>query len=287
VKKILMAVLIAGLLWTGILPALASNAQPVMSADEALQKLKEGNGRYVAGKPKHLNQTRKRRAETVAKGQHPFATVLACSDSREAVEILFDQGIGDVFVVRVAGNVADVDEIGSMEYGVDHLVTPLLVVLGHTHCGAVTAVAQGAELHGSIPALVDNIIPAVKKVKDANPGISGKELIDKSIPANVWQSIEDLLTKSPAARERVKKGDLKIIGAVYDLESGKIDWMGSHPSQDKLLAAAESPVPTPVSAVAPAPQAAPEPAPGPGPATIPAPAKEAQPKTKAPDEPGK
>lgn len=242
-REILMAVLIAGFLWAGALPAVASSAQPVMSADEALQKLQAGNERYVAGKPKHLNQDRKRRAETVANGQHPFATVLACSDSREAVEILFDQGIGDIFVVRVAGNVADVDEIGSMEYGVDHLVTPLLVVLGHTHCGAVTAVVQGAQLHGSIPALVDNIIPAVKKAKEANLGISEKDLINHAIKANVWQSIEDLLTKSQAARELVTKGSLKIIGAVYDLESGKIDWMGSHPAQAKLIAVSQSPAP--------------------------------------------
>jgi carbonic anhydrase len=215
----------------------SGDAGPGMSPDEALQMLKDGNSRYVGGAPKHPNSGQERRDLTVSKGQHPFATVLSCSDSRVPVEVLFDAGIGDVFVIRVAGNVADVDEIGSIEYGVDHLGTPVLVVLGHTKCGAVTAVAQNAHVHGSIPQLVDNIAPAVEKAKAKQADLTGDALIEAAIKENVWQSVEDLLKSSEATRNKVKSGSLKIVGAIYDLSSGKIDWLGSHPEQDKLVAA--------------------------------------------------
>src|SRR5688572_4328071 len=139
-------------------------AATMLSGEDALTALKDGNTRYIAGKPIHPNQDAARRT-TVAKGQNPFATVLTCSDSRVPVELLFDQGLGDTFVVRVAGNVSDTDEVGSIEYGVGHLNTPLLVVMGHTSCGAVKAVLEGLQVHGSIPALVDNITPAIAQAK--------------------------------------------------------------------------------------------------------------------------
>ena len=134
-----------------------------LTSEQALNKLKEGNKRYVAGNSRYANLDQSRRDLTSTKGQHPFATIIGCSDSRAPIEHIFDVGIGEIFTIRVAGNVCDVDEAGSIEYGVDHLSTPLFVVLGHTSCGAVTAVAQSAELHGNIPALVDNIIPNVKE----------------------------------------------------------------------------------------------------------------------------
>ena len=160
---------------------------------------------------------------------------MTCSDSRVPVEVIFDQGICDVFVIRVAGNVSDVDEIGSIEYGVSHLKTPLMVVLGHVNCGAVTAVVTDAELHGSIPLLVDNIKPAVVKALQNNPGVTGSALVPAAIKENVWQSIDDLFKGSPAVRERVKNGTLKVIGAVYDINIGGVEWMGSHPDQERLL----------------------------------------------------
>jgi len=201
---------------------------------EALARLTAGNQRYVAGQSLHAHLDAQRRAETVKNGQHPFATVLSCSDSRVPVELLFDQGVGDVFVVRVAGNVCDVDEIGSIEYGVDHLATPLLVVLGHTHCGAVTAVAKGEVVHGSIPALVDNILPAVKKAQQAHPDLHGEALVPAAIEANVWQAIQDLLRHSPAVCQRCRQGKVKIVGALYDLEYGQVKWLGEHPQQGEL-----------------------------------------------------
>jgi carbonic anhydrase len=207
----------------------------VTNPGKAEELLQQGNGRYVAGNPLHPNQGLERRAMTTARGQHPFATVLTCSDSRVPVEVLFDCGVGDVFVVRVAGNVVNTDEAGSIEYGVDHLETPLLVVLGHTHCGAVTAVAGGGEIHGNIGALVKNIGTAVKAAKEAHPELSGSALVEEAVVANVWQSVDDLFRTSETARKRVKGAKLKVVGALYDIESGKVVWLGSHPKQFELI----------------------------------------------------
>jgi len=221
-------------------PAFASHAGPSISPDEAIKKLADGNNRYAAGACLHAGINQARRTETADKGQRPFATILSCSDSRVPPEYLFDQGIGDLFVIRVAGNVADTDEIGSAEYGVDHLGTPVLMVLGHSKCGAVTAVATGAEVHGSIPALVENIKPAVDKAKKNNPSAQGDALISSAITQNVWLSIEDLLKKSALIRARVKDGGVKIVGALYDIESGKTTILGPHPQEQLLLAAPET-----------------------------------------------
>lgn len=205
------------------------------SPDKASSRLKAGNARFAAGKATHPRSGAARRKETADKGQHPFATVITCSDSRVPVELLFDQGVGDVFVIRVAGNVCDTDEVGSIEYGVDHLGTPIMVVLGHTHCGAVTAVVTKAKLHGSIPPLVDNIAPAVKAARKQHPKLHGKALVPEAVKANVWQSIDDLFKTSPATRKRVKAGTLKVVGAVYDIRTGKVQWLGKHPGQGRLL----------------------------------------------------
>ncbi|MDK2872647.1 MAG: carbonic anhydrase [Desulfomicrobiaceae bacterium] len=203
----------------------------------ALQRLQEGNARFQEGRSLHPNLDTARRLVTSTLGQKPFATVLACSDSRVPVEIVFDQGIGDIFTIKVAGNVADTDEIGSMEYGVDHLGTPVLVVLGHTHCGAVTAVTTGAEVHGSIPQLVDNIIPALEATRHAHPELEGNALIDAVIEANVWQTIEDIFKRSPAIAKRAAQGKTAVVGAIYDITSGQVRFLGEHPNQAALLAA--------------------------------------------------
>jgi carbonic anhydrase len=215
----------------------ASVNGPAFTPDEVRDMLRAGNERYASGHATHPNQGPVHRTLAAVAGQRPVATVMACSDSRVPVEILFDQGVGDLFVIRVAGNVADTDEIGSIEYGVEHLGTPLMVVLGHTGCGAVTAVASGAEMHGSIPALVDNIIPAVDKVKKEFPDLAGPELIAKAVKANVRQAMADLLTGSPATAKLVESGSLQVIGAVYDIEHGSVQWIGEHPDQEAILAA--------------------------------------------------
>jgi methyl-accepting chemotaxis protein/carbonic anhydrase len=206
-------------------------------ADDALKALQDGNARFIAGKPENPHSGLDRVADTGANGQKPQVTLITCSDSRLPVERIFDQGVGDVFVVRVAGNVSDTDEIGSAEYGCGHLKTPLLVVLGHTKCGAVTAVATGAEVHGSIPGLVDNIIPAVEAAKKKHPGVSGKDLVPFAIDENVYQSMRDLLTHSEEIRDLVKSSKVSLVGGVYDIETGAVRWLGKHPEESALLTA--------------------------------------------------
>ncbi|MBF0626742.1 MAG: carbonic anhydrase [Magnetococcales bacterium] len=205
--------------------ALASNpsAAPAMTPEQALQLLKEGHARFMTGKSERPNLTPQRIAETFSKGQHPFVTIISCSDSRVPVEHIFDRGIGDLFVIRVAGNVADTDEIGTAEYGAGHLNTPLILVLGHTKCGAVTAVVKGDKVGGSIPKLVDNIIPAAERAKAK--GLAGDELILEAIRENVNQSIQDLLANSQELSHLRHEGKVKMVGAVYHIDNGALEWL--------------------------------------------------------------
>ena len=169
-RKLAAFLVVSICLWApaGLMPA-ADQATGV-TAEEAIRSLTKGNARFAEGKSTHPNADSARRTETAQSGQRPLATVLACANSRSPVEIVFDRGIGDLFVVRVAGNVCGVDEQGSIEYGVEKLGTPLVLVLGHSDCGAVSAAVSGAELHGSIKRLVGKIVPAVV---DAQSGAAG------------------------------------------------------------------------------------------------------------------
>ncbi|MFH1218011.1 MAG: carbonic anhydrase [Pseudomonadota bacterium] len=202
------------------------------SPDAAIKMLQEGNARFVANKTIHPHSDTQRliQAGKENQGDHAYATVITCSDSRVPVERVFDAGVMDIFVIRVAGNVVDVDEAGSIEYGLAHVNTPVLVVLGHTQCGAVTAVTSEVQGHGhplerNIPPLVDNIIPAVKKAIAAHPEAQGKDVVPYGIEENVWQGIEDLFMNSAASRDIVKSGKAKVVGAIYDVSNGKIDWL--------------------------------------------------------------
>lgn len=223
-------------------PAAKGHAEPSggPTPREAFALLKEGNLRFSTGAPQRPRVDPARRSET-ASGQKPFASVLCCSDSRVPPEFVFDQGIGDLFVVRVAGNVADGDEIGSAEYAVEHLGTPVLLVLGHGSCGAVTAVVKNASVHGSIPKLVDNIAPAVQQVKWTSSNLSEGDLIRAATRSNVWRSVEDLLRRSPEIRARVEAGKLMLVGGVYDLETGRVEWLGTHPEEKVILSDAQAP----------------------------------------------
>ncbi|MBF0160802.1 MAG: carbonic anhydrase [Magnetococcales bacterium] len=203
--------------------ASAAADAPRVTPEQALQWLREGHARFLAGKSERPNLTPQRIAETFVGGQHPFATLISCSDSRVPVEHLFDRGIGDLFVIRVAGNVADVDEIGTAEYGAGHLHTPVILVLGHSKCGAVTAVVKGDSVGGSIPKLVDNIIPAAERAKAK--GLSGDALVAEAIRENVQQSIRDLLAHSEELRHLEHAGKLKLVGAVYHIEDGSLEWL--------------------------------------------------------------
>lgn len=202
--------------------------------DEVLALLTTGNARFAAGTPEYPHEGAARRAE-VAAGQHPLATVISCSDSRVPPEILFDEGIGDLFIVRVIGNIGGMDETGSAEYGVEHLGTPLLVVLGHSKCGAVTAAVTHAEVHGNIPPVLAHIKPAVWTARHEHPKLKGEALVPPTIETNVFHSIEELFNRSAIIRERVKTGKLKVVGALYDIETGRVQWLGTHPQQASLL----------------------------------------------------
>jgi carbonic anhydrase len=217
-------------------PALARPTAPGLSAFESQRLLQEGNTRYTEGRMRHPHQGRERRALNSAQGQHPLAAILACSDSRVPPEIIFDQGLGDIFVVRVAGNVAATDEIGSIEYAVDRLNTPLVVVLGHTQCGTVDAVLEGAKLPPNFIALEEPIKIAVAKAQADHPGAAKDVLLNAAITDNVWQAIADMLEHSPSLREKVKADQVKVVGAVYDIDTGKVQWLGPHPEQASLIA---------------------------------------------------
>lgn len=213
----------------------------VNDADTALKLLTEGNKRWITGKAESPNATASRRERVAAEGQKPFALVVTCADSRVPCERLFDRGVGDVFTVRVAGNIAGASEMGSVEYAVGHIKPPLMVVMGHTKCGAVAAAASGAQVHGSVKSVVDAISPAVERARRNNPGVEGAELTELAVKENVWQTVYDALRASSEVREAVRSGKLKIVGAVYDISTGEVKWMGEHPWQAELLTALEVP----------------------------------------------
>jgi len=210
--------------------------------DEAIAMLKDGNKRFVEGKSKypHTDAARLIQAGKENQADHAYATVITCSDSHVPVEHIFDTGIMDIFVIRVAGNVCDVDERGSIEYGLAHVHTPVLVVLGHTQCGAVTAVTHaihgtGHALECNIPPLVDNIEPAVRRAMANHPDVHGDEIIPYAIEENIWQGIEDLFMNSPATRKLVNSGAAKVVGAIYDVGTGKVDWLPESKVSDILV----------------------------------------------------
>lgn len=205
--------------------AKAEHKEPVrVDSAPLIEALKKGNARFEGGKSTFQGVTPERRKE-VAKGQKPKYTILTCADSRVSPEFIFDRGIGELFVVRVAGNVADTDEIGTIEYGVGHLHTPLLVVLGHSNCGAVKAVLEDAEVGGSIPDLVDNVAPAVYRAKNMLHGSSVEAILKRAVAENVYEAIKSLRVRSEEVRHLEKEGALKIQGAIYDLETGHVSWL--------------------------------------------------------------
>jgi len=190
-----------------------------VTADSALAELKAGNSHHVKHRYQHPHETEDRLRQ-LASGQHPHAQILSCSDSRVPPEIIFDQGLGDLFIVRVAGNVAADTELGSLEYGAEHLHIPLLVVLGHQHCGAVTAAVEGGEAAGHISALVTLLRPAVEKSR----GLPGDK-VENAVKANVEMVVKQLRTSTPILAGLVHTGKLRVVGAVYSLDTGKVTWL--------------------------------------------------------------
>ena len=192
----------------------------------------------MEGKLQHPHQDRARRALTAAQGQHPLAAVLTCSDSRVPAEIIFDQGIGDIFVIRVAGNVAATDEIGSIEYAVDHLAAP---AGGGPGAHPVRRGHRGAWTTPSCPPTSPTWWRPSNR-RWTRPGRPIPEaakdvLLKAAITDNVWQAMEDMLRQSPIIREKVRDGQAQVVGALYDLDSGQVQWLGPHPDQEKLVGA--------------------------------------------------
>jgi carbonic anhydrase len=195
----------------------------VLSPDAALDRLMKGNGRYVKGVAKRHDFKHER--EALAKGQNPYAGILSCADSRIAPEYAFDTARGDLFVCRVAGNFLNDDGIASFEYAVQVLNTPLLMVLGHQACGAVDAainsIKDGTTLPGHLPSLVNAIAPAIKATQN-QPG----NALDNAIRKNVLLNVEKLKAASPIIDKFVSEKKVRVVGAVYQLASGKVEIIG-------------------------------------------------------------
>jgi carbonic anhydrase len=216
--KIRILLAIALMLSCLVITGMATDGKSGITAEQAMQKLVEGNSRFVSNQATHPNQAAKRRAEVVS-GQHPFAIIVGCSDSRVPPEVLFDQGIGDLFVVRTAGQVMDDVTIGSIEYAVEHLNVPLIVVLGHDACGAVKATIEGGTAPGHLGSLVEFIKPAVDEAKASG---NESQLLNSSIDINVRNIVNELSATKPILSSKIKEGKLKIVGARYLLNSGAV-----------------------------------------------------------------
>lgn len=191
-----------------------------MDTQNALKKLIAGNVRFSSGQMVNPDLGPERRAQLV-KGQSPFAVIVSCSDSRVPPELLFNQGMGDLFVIRTAGNIVDPITLGSLEYAVDHLHSSLVVVLGHDKCGAIKAAVDGGEAHGSIGAMMDKIKPAVQIAKAA--GAVGEALYEKAADENIKTTIQEIETSS-IVKHLIAEGKLSVIGAKYDLASGVVSF---------------------------------------------------------------
>ena len=208
----------------------ASSAGPGISADEALKKLIDGNNRFVQSAQAQKDIGNNRRTE-LTKGQHPFAVILSCSDSRVPPEHIFDQGLGDIFVVRVAGNVADSIELGSVEYAAEHLGVPLILVLGHQSCGAVKATVDGGKPEGNIESIVKKIAPAVKKARET---VKEKDkLLDAAILENTKSTAKTLTKKSSIIKHLVEEKKVKVAAGVYNMATGKVELV-EVPASEKI-----------------------------------------------------
>jgi carbonic anhydrase len=221
--------------------------QPIVAPAEAISKLKEGNGRFTAGNMQHphesgeersymatnsyentgmtflgmsAEQAAKRRAE-LATSQHPFAAIVSCSDSRVPPEIVFDQGLGDLFVVRVAGNVINDEGLGSVEYTVDHLGTRLILVLGHQSCGAVKAARETIAAKGKAPGHIESLVTAIKPAVEA----TAKDDLETTVKTNVKNVVKALRSSTPILKAKVDSGEIQVIGGYYSLDTGAVTFL--------------------------------------------------------------
>ena len=197
---------------------------PAISADEALRRLAAGNKRFIKGDT-HQTSFRKETLASLALGQHPYATILGCSDSRVPPELIFDAGLGELFVIRVAGNVLSPEVAGSLQYAGAHLQTPLFVVLGHEGCGAVIAALKarrrGERQRSRIELLINSILPGLPNF---DPLISARARLSQAVESNVRWTIRQIL-ETPEAQARLAERRMKLVGAIYEIESGQVRFL--------------------------------------------------------------
>lgn len=201
----------------------------MIPAHEALERLREGNARFVSSERNHDALTSERRRRKVAVSQEPFAIILGCSDSRVPAEIVFDQGLGDLFVIRVAGNVVAPSQIGSVEFAAARFTTRLVVVLGHSNCGAITATIEELgrrteEQSRNLRSIVDRVRPSVAAVMSANKQLSMDELVHESVRANIRMSVNQLRHGSDILEQLIQNEGLLVVGAEYSLETGVVEF---------------------------------------------------------------
>lgn len=198
-------------------PAPAQEKAP--TAEDALQRLKQGNARFVADKLDQKKDLGAKRRGDLAKGQRPFAIILACADSRVAPELVFDQGLGDLFVLRVAGNVTDPAILGSIEYGVEVLKAPLIVVVGHDKCGAVEAAIGGGELQGNLAKLIKEVQPGKDLPKDKEAALAA------GVKNNALEQAARLTQQSTVIKDFASSKRIQIAAGVYSLKNGTVEWL--------------------------------------------------------------
>lgn len=202
-----------------ILPAAASDPQhPTLSPAQALKRLMDGNARYVQHKELHPDMSLARRRSLDKDGQHPYAVILGCADSRVPPELIFDEGLGDLFVIRDAGNVVDDEVLGSIEYAVEHLGVQLVMVLGHEKCGAVTAAIQSDKAPGHIQKVVDSILPAIAEARSL-PG----DQVHNCVVANARHVAHQIKTSEPILRLAVETNRIQVVAANYHLDTGRVE----------------------------------------------------------------
>jgi carbonic anhydrase len=200
------------------------NSKPALTADEAIARLMAGNERFMRGEARFPTVQKEILAD-LAQGQHPYATILGCSDSRVPPELIFDAGFGELFIIRVAGNVMSPEIMGTLQYAASHLNTPLYVVLGHEGCGAVNAALavkhDGASVPSRIARLIDHILPGLA---DVPSGLAPEEENRVAVEANVRWSMQQVL-ETPEAKARAREGRMKMVGAIYELETGRVRFL--------------------------------------------------------------
>lgn len=212
-------ILTAALTALFLTPAVASDPQhPTLSPAQALKRLMDGNARYVKHKEKHPDMSLARRRELNLKGQHPYAVILGCADSRVPPELIFDEGLGDLFVIRDAGNVVDDEVLGSIEYAVEHLGVQLVMVLGHEKCGAVSAAIASDKAPGHIQKVIDSILPAIAEARNL-PG----DQVHNCVVANAKHVAFQVKTSEPILRLAVETNRIQVVAANYHLDTGKVE----------------------------------------------------------------